>query len=183
MLIEQHGVHLKIVRGRRTKHGDYRRYPDGRTQITINATLNPYRFLMTTIHEIAHLVAFKRYGRNIKPHGVEWKLTFRELMLPLLHPAIFPSRLLPLMARHFKNPRASSDTDAHLSIALQSYDKQDDKTYIFELERGSTFQAQNGKLYVLGNQLRKRYRCQELATGTIYLFQPNAPVTLVKTPK
>jgi len=71
-LIQQTQVHLKIVNERVTRHGDYRRMSDGRHQITVNATLNKYRFLITLIHEIAHLVAFEKYGRRIKPHGLEW---------------------------------------------------------------------------------------------------------------
>ena len=48
--------------------------------------LNPYRFLMTLVHEVAHLVAFQKYGRAIKPHGKEWKFTFQTLMLPFIRP-------------------------------------------------------------------------------------------------
>jgi len=81
-LIEQEEVHFKIVNERKTRHGDYRRALDGRHLITINASLNPYGFLVTTIHELAHLIAYKNYGRRIKPHGKEWKYCFQHLMLP-----------------------------------------------------------------------------------------------------
>ena len=180
-LIRHHRVHLKIVNHRVTRHGDYRRLPNGRHQITVNASLNQYRFLLTLIHEIAHLVAFERFGRDIKPHGSYWKQTFRELMLPLLHPEIFPSQLLPVLARHFKNPKASSSTDAQLSIALQAYDpkRNDEKSYVFELPKGSTFRIYNGKLFQKGDKRIKRYECVELATGRLYLFQPNAEVELI----
>lgn len=180
-LIQQHGVHLKIVNERVTRHGDYRRMPDGRHRITVNASLNKYRFLITLVHEIAHLVAFEKYGRGIKPHGVEWKRTFQYLMLPFIRPEIFPSQLLPLLANHFKNPRASSSTDARLSIALQQFDvQQSDKTYVFELPLGSVFRLYNGKLFKKGNKRVKRYECVEVATGRMYLFQPNAEVELVE---
>lgn len=179
-LIKSTGVHLKIVNERVTRHGDYRRMPDGRHQITVNASLNKYRFLLTLIHEIAHLAAFEKYGRQIKPHGVEWKRTFQYLMLPYIRPEIFPEQLLPLLARHFKNPKASSSTDAQLSMALQRFDEQNsDKTYVFEVPLGSVFRIYNGKLYKKGNRRVKRYECVELATGKLYLFQPNAEVELV----
>jgi len=121
-LIQTHEVHLKIVNTRVTRHGDYRRNAQGKHAITINASLNPYRFLMTLIHEIAHLVAFEDFGYHIKPHGIEWKQTFRNLMLPFIRPEIFPLDLLPYLARHFKNPKASTDTDAALSVAFSNYD-------------------------------------------------------------
>ncbi|TDA81831.1 sprT domain-containing protein, partial [Halomonas marinisediminis] len=88
---------------------------NNRHQITINANLNSYRFLITLIHEIAHFEAFEKYGRFIKPHGKEWKYTFQRLMLPLINPKVFPEQLLPLIANHFRNPKASSDTDVNLS--------------------------------------------------------------------
>ncbi len=180
-LIREHGVHLKIVNHRVTRHGDYRRLSNGQHQITVNATLNKYRFLITLVHEIAHLVAFERFGRHIKPHGNEWKRTFQELMVPFIRPDIFPNQLLPLIAKHFKNPKASSSTDANLSIALQAYDEiqHTEKSYVFELPLGSVFRIYNGKLFKKGNKRIKRYECLEMGTGRMYLFQPNAEVELI----
>ncbi len=178
-LIKTNNVHLKIVNERVTRHGDYRRHPDGFHQITVNASLNKYRFLITLIHEIAHLVAFEKYGRNIKPHGDEWKLTFQRLMVPFIRPEIFPSQLLPLLARHFRNPKASSDTDATLSLALKQFDPVNDKNYIFEIPYGSVFRIHNGKIFKKIALRTKRYECIEISSGRIYLFNPNAEVELL----
>jgi len=178
-LIVHHDVHLKIVNERVTRHGDYRKMPDGGHQITINSNLNPYRFLMTLVHEIAHLVTFKKYGAAIKPHGVEWKYTFQQLMVPYIRPEIFPVKVVPLVAQHFRNPRASSDTDAQLSIALKRYDPPNDKNYIFELPMGSVFKLYNGRLFKKGKKKVKRYECLEMETGRVYLFNPNAEVDLL----
>ena len=179
-LIKANNVHLKIVNHRVSRHGDNRQLANGQHQITVNGTLNKYRFLITLVHEIAHLVAFERYGRRIKPHGVEWKKTFQQMMLPFIRPEIFPSQLLPLIANHFKNPKASSSTDARLSIALKAFDPTGrTKNYVFELPAGSTFRIYNGKLFKKGKKKIKRYECVELSTGRLYLFQPNAEVELV----
>lgn len=178
-LIEQNNIHLKIVNERVTRHGDYRRKENGVHQITINSNLNKFRFLITLVHEIAHLLAFERFGRAIKPHGREWKFTFQQMMLPFIRPEIFPLQLLPLIAKHFKNPKASSDTDAQLSVALKSFDPENDKNYIFELPIGGVFRIYNGKLFKKGAKRRKRYECVEMDTGKIYLFQPNAEVELI----
>ena len=132
-LIVTHRVHLKIVNERQTRHGDYRKGLSGKHEITVNSSLNKYKFLITLVHEIGHLVAFEKYGRNIKPHGKEWKHTFQQLMIPYIRPEIFPGHLLPLLARHFKNPSASSDTDTTLSLALKQFDAANDKNYIFEI--------------------------------------------------
>ena len=180
-LIKANGVHLKIVNHRVTRHGDYRRMPNGMHQITVNASLNKYRFLITLVHEIAHLVAFEKFGRRIKPHGIEWKQTFQQLMLPFIRPEIFPTKLLPVIAHHFKNPKASSSTDANLAIALKEFDIEErKKPYIYELPYGCIFRIYNGKSFKKGNKRIKRYECTELATGRLYLFQPNAEVELIK---
>lgn len=179
-LIKMKSIHLRIVNERRTRHGDYRRMPDGSQQITINANLNKYRFLFTTIHEIAHLMAFEKYGFQIKPHGQEWKHCFRTLMLPFIRPEIFPNSLLPLIANHFRNPTASSDTDARLSLALKSFDPENDKNYIFEIPMGGLFKIHNGRTFKKGRRKVKRYECVEVDSGKIYLFQPNAEVELIK---
>lgn len=179
-LIQKHEVHLKIVKERSTRHGDYKREYNGAHLISINASLNPYKFLITTVHELAHLIAFKRYGRHIKPHGKEWKLTFQELMLPFIRPEVFPNHLLPVIAKHFKNPKASSDTDAVLSIALKQFDElKSFNSFIFELPLGSLFKIPSGKIYKKGVQRIKRFECVEMDSGKTYLFQPNAQVELI----
>lgn len=179
-LIKANNVHLKIVNERVTRHGDYRKLPNGQHQITVNASLNVYRFFMTLIHEIAHLVAFNKFGRNIKPHGKEWKFTFQQLMLPFLRPDVFPPQLLPLLALHFKNPKATSDTDARLALAVKQYDPPNDKNYIFEIPLGGDFRLYNGKIFKRGKKRVKRYECLEVSTGRVYLFNPNAEVEFLK---
>ncbi|MDZ7848645.1 MAG: hypothetical protein U5L96_18960 [Owenweeksia sp.] len=72
-LLRSEPVMLKIVSPRKTKFGDYR-FPqkrDPRHRISLNSNLNPFAFLITLIHEMAHLKAFKDYGHKIKAHGPE----------------------------------------------------------------------------------------------------------------
>ncbi len=179
-LIKEHQVHLKIVNERLTRHGDYRMMPSGMHMITINSSLNKYRFLITLIHEIAHLYAFEQYGKKIKPHGIEWKQTFKYLMLPFLRTEVFPSKLLSVVANHFKNPKASSDTDAVLAISLRSFDDKKGKVFVYELPMGTVFKMNNGKLFKKGKKRVKRYECMEEGTDKMYLFQPNAEVEFIK---
>ncbi len=178
-LIVANQVHLKIVNERVTRHGDYRKGLSGKHEITVNASLNKYRFLITLIHEISHLVAFEKFGKTIKPHGNEWKYSFQIMMVPFIRPEIFPSNLLPLLARHFKNPSASSDTDATLALALKQYDAQNDKNYVFEIPYGSVFRIPNGKIFKKIALRVKRYECIEVNSGRIYLFNPNAEVEVL----
>lgn len=179
-LIKKNKVYLQIVNQRVTRHGDYRLLPNGQHKITVNASENKYRFFITLIHEIAHLEAFETYGKHIKSHGMEWKMTFQKLMLPFIHPAVFPNDILPLLANHFRNPKASSDTDAKLALALKRYDADNDKTFIFELPQGTLFKIYNGKIFKRGAKRVKRYECLEISTGKVYLFNPNAEVELIR---
>ena len=177
-LLEHDHLEVVIKNERKTKHGDYRSLPNGLHRITVNANLNPYRFLITLVHEIAHYEAFSTYGKQIKPHGREWKHTFQRLMLPFLNPEVFPTQLLPLLANHFKNPKASSDTDIKLALALKQFDEPNGKTYIFEVPFGAEFELYNGRKFKKGNKRRTRFECVEIATGRLYLFNPNAEVEL-----
>jgi hypothetical protein len=179
-LIVAHEVHLKIVNERVTRHGDYRKGVSGKHEVTVNANLNKYRFLITLIHEIAHLVAFEKYGRYIKPHGDEWKMVFQRLMVPYIRPEIFPHSILPLVANHFKNPTASSDTDARLAFALKQFDERKaDIHFMHEVPSGSFFRLANGRIFQKKGLRVKRYECLEVKTGKLYLFNANAEVEII----
>jgi len=179
-LLKHDNLTVKIKKERKTRHGDYKRLSNGKHQITINSNLNSYRFLITLIHEIAHFEVYKQYGRFIKPHGIEWKHSFQHLMLPFINPEIFPIELLSLIANHFKNPKASSDTGSKLALALKQFDVPNNKTYIFEVPFGSTFKLYNGKVFTKGSKRVKRFECVEINTGKLYLFNPNAEVQLLE---
>ena len=173
-------VNLVVTRKRLTKHGDFRALPKGRHQITVNEMPNPYRFLITTIHEIAHLATYKDFGLDIKPHGKEWKQTYRKIMLPFLTTEIFPEELLKVLKLHFRNPRASSDTDSKLTLVLNKFDPENEKNYIFELDNGSVFEIHNGRRFIRGKKRTKRYECREVNGQRLYLFSPHAQVIKIE---
>jgi len=176
-ILTQHPITIKIVNNRATKHGDFRKMSNGKVQITLNNSLNPYQFLLTLIHEIAHFTTHKKYNR-VKPHGIEWKRAFQHLMLPFVQPAIFPEELLPYLANYLKNPKASTGSDVNLTYALKKYDENLDKNYIFELEHGSIFTF-NNKTFKKGSIRRTRIECIELNSKKTYLFNQNAEVDLI----
>ncbi len=173
-LLKKNPCHLKIVNNRKTKHGDFRKYPNGTHQITINNDLNSYRFLLTLIHEIAHLVTYTEY-KKVKPHGLEWKRNFQHLMLPFVDPSIYPKEILPALANYLINPKASTDSDIKLSLVLKQFDEKNDKNFIFEIPYQSKFKH-NKKVFVKGNKRRTRYECMEVFTNKKYLFHANAEV-------
>ena len=180
-LLVNDNLEIKVKNERKTRHGDYRRLKNGKHQITVNSNLNRYRFLMTLIHEVAHFETYNTYGHYIKPHGVEWKRTFQHLMLPFLNPQIFPNHLLSILAKHFKNPKASSDTDLTLSLALKQFDEPSDQYFVFQVPEGGIFRLYNGRIFRKGIKRRKRFECIEVKSGKLYLFNANAEVELLNS--
>jgi len=176
--INNHKINLKIVGQRQTKHGDFRTFANGRTQITVNNNLNKHQFLLTLVHEIAHHVTHIKFGR-VQPHGKEWKTVFQHLMLPFLRPDIYPENMLPYLANYLKNPKASTDSDVNLSLALRDGIAEQGKTFIFEVPNGANFQFKN-IIYKRGIKRRTRYECLNLSNQKVYLFNQNAEVLLLK---
>lgn len=176
-ILTQHPIVIKIVNNRTTKHGDFKKTNNGKCQITINNSLNPYQFLLTLIHEIAHFTTHKQHKR-VKPHGIEWKQHFQHLMLPFVQPSIFPQNLLPYLAKYLMNPKASTGSDVNLTYALKQYDTNSDKNFIIEIQHGDIFTF-NNKTYQKGAIRRTRFECIELSSKKTYLFNQNAEVNLI----
>jgi hypothetical protein len=174
--LQQYKVHLRISQGRTTKLGDYR--PPGKDrghQISVNHDLNPYAFLITLIHEFAHLIVWEKYRNSVKPHGKEWKETYRELMQPFTENGTFPKEILEVLKSYLSKSYASSNTDLQLSRVLQQYDKKDVLT-LEQLDEGTLFRLPNGRRFKKGPLLRKRYRCPSIDNKRIYLVNPLAEV-------
>ncbi|PID68888.1 MAG: hypothetical protein CR968_00580 [Flavobacteriia bacterium] len=174
-LLEQHPVHLKITRERSTKHGDFRSGLGRQPMISINHNLNPYAFLITLLHEIAHYKVYKKYIRRRKPHGKEWKTMFRDLMTPMLDQRIFPETLHNIMVEHMKNPKASSSSDPTLAKALKQYDTPNGTQLLNDLKTDDYFEFK-GKVFKLGSKKRTRYMCHEVKTNRDYLINQLAEV-------
>ena len=174
-LIFSENLTIKLKKSRKTKHGDFSIKKNGLCMITINDDLNQYRFLITLIHEISHYIAYMNHGPFIKPHGVEWKNIFKNLLLPIINPEIIPNDVLKPLAIYAKNPKASSDTDLNLSLALNRYNI-NQYDYVFGLSNGSIFKASNDRVYVIIKKLRKRYECMDVLTKKLYLFSPNVKI-------
>lgn len=175
-LIHQHPCHFHISSHRNSKHGDFRvNLKTKKVRISVNGTLNPYSFTITFVHEFAHFVNWKQHGNDVKPHGIEWKNTFREMMIPLLQSRVFPEDLEKVLANHLRNPKASSSADALLMKCLSQYDKNGSYLTLDELEDGDLFIFRNREFRRI-TKLRKRIKCQEKASGRSYIFSPVAPI-------
>ena len=173
-------VVLTITRQRHSKYGDYR-HPTKQHghRISVNGTLNPYFFLITFVHEVAHLTAWLKHKNNVAPHGNEWKKEFQILMLPLLEKKFLPQEIQSALARYLLNPAASSCADENLTRILMKYDIRKSIT-VEEIPSDTLFKIHNGRIFRKGERIRKRYKCQEIRTKQFYLFSPVADVEIVE---
>ena len=180
-LWEREPFNFQITRSRKSKLGDFRYRSNQKIQtITINSDLNPYQFLLTLIHEIAHLHAFKQFDLTISPHGLEWKKTFVVLMSPILVEHIFPIDLLIPLRKHMRNPKASSASDLFLMKEMSKYDSTnpDQKSlFLSDLKPGNKFFLA-GREFEKGETRRTRVLCLEVASGRKFLIAQLARVQL-----
>lgn len=182
--VVEHDFKLKIKRERSTKLGDYRSPQNGNNHtITVNHNLNKYSFLITLVHEIAHLVTFNAHKDRVLPHGQEWKNQYKHLMRNFLSPEIFPTDVLLALQKHLLNPAASSCSDSDLLRVLKRHDEDAHNKHLLFVEKiphKSVFKYNGGKLFEKGERIRTRYRCKEIANGHIYLFHALTEVELVQ---
>lgn len=180
-LWQQSPFELKLTKTRQTKVCDFtskrsRVHP----RITLNHDLNPYLFLMTYIHEVAHLRVFLRFGNRVDAHGEEWKSTFTDLMLPVLWENVFPEEILHDLRKHMINPKASSFADSILTRSFRKFDKDRDQFMVLaDVPEGSTFYFQ-GRYFVKGKLRRTRVICRELKSKRDYLVPVDAEVNQVQ---
>jgi len=177
--LQEHRVHLTVARERRSILGDYRHRTTGQNhRISVNGNLNPFSFLITLLHELAHLFAFETYGNRIAAHGQEWKSVFSKLLASFISRDVFPPDIKQALLKSLHNPAASSCADEELLRTLKKYDKNaGSHLFVEAIAEGELFQTPDGRIFRKGVRLRKRFRCEEVATKRIYLFSPVYEVT------
>lgn len=168
-----------VKRPRNSKLGDFRYRKGQKYQtITINSDLNPFQFLLTFIHEVAHLRTFEKLGVHHSPHGTEWKAMFQALMEPVLYESVFPKDILIPLKLHMRNPSASSAKDLFLMKEISKYDhfeKKKDSIFLSDIRQGIEFELA-GRCFKKLETRRTRVLCEETSTGKRYLIALMAKV-------
>jgi SprT protein len=181
--IYQYKIQLTVARSRQSILGDYRHaYQDKGHRISVNGDLNKYAFLVTLLHEIAHLITFEKHGRKVQPHGQEWKQNFGYLLSNFVGKNIFPEDVEKALYKSIQNPAASSCGDERLLRVLKNYDKPKAGVILLEqLQAGAIFKIKGDRVFVKGEKIRKRIKCQEVATKKWYLFSPVYEIVVIET--
>lgn len=180
--LRQYSVHLTVSRERKSILGDYRhRTHHANHRISVNGNLNTYAFLITLLHELAHLVTFEEFGNRVAAHGKEWKMVYGRLLHQFLAHGTFPADIEAELRQSLRNPAASSCAEEGLLRVLRKYDtRPNGHRLIEELPQNSSFHIGDGRIFRKGPKLRKRFKCVEVATGKEYLFSPVYEVIMVE---
>ena len=181
-LINHYKVHLTVTRARKSVLGDYRHpFLGANHKISVNGNLNKYEFLITLLHELAHLLCYEQYKNKVEAHGKEWKAIFGKLLNQFIQLAIFPEDIKKCLLKTLMNPAATANGETALLLVLRNYDTQKREGYAFvaHLPIGALFESQKGRIFQRGKKRRIRIECVELATGHIYSFSALTEVKLL----
>lgn len=180
--LHRYKVHLTVAKERKSILGDYRHKTNQiNHRISVNGNLNPYAFLITLLHEIAHLLTFEEHGRRVAAHGKEWKQLFGQLLSQFVQEKKFPDDIEKELLQSLKNPAASSCAEDGLLRILRRYDDKDSNYLLVEeLPFDALFKLTDGRVFQKKEKMRKRYKCVEVETGKLYLFSPVYEVENIK---
>jgi SprT protein len=181
--LRQFKVHLTVAKERKSILGDYRhRTHHDHHRISVNGNLNKYSFLVTLLHELAHLLTFEQFGNKVMAHGKEWKIIYGRLLDQFLQHKVFPPDIEKELMLSLQNPAASSCAEDGLLRVLRKYDPSGSKFMLVEeVVQHAIFRTEDGRVFQKGKKLRKRFQAKEIKTGKIYLFSPVYEVELMNT--
>ena len=181
-LIHQYKVHLTVTRARKSVLGDYRHpFMGSNHKITVNGNLNTYEFLITLLHELAHLLCFEQHKNRVEAHGKEWKTIYGNLLGAFIGLDLFPNDITKSLKKTLLNPAATANGETSLLLVLRRYDtiKKLGHAFIADIPVGTIFESLNGRIFKRGAKRRIRIECTEMSTGNIYSFSALTEVKIV----
>jgi SprT protein len=181
-LWDQTPFSFTLSKSRNSCFGNHMYHSDKGHKITVNHDLSPHAFLLTYIHEVAHLRTVEEQitqksglfnrKKRFDPHGLEWKRNFKVLMEPLLSSSFFPPDVLPALKDYMKNPRASSVSHQALAKALHL---KAEGPVLENMQPGQSFIIRGQRFKIIEFR-RTRALCEEHHTKKRYLVAKIAAV-------
>jgi hypothetical protein len=182
-LINQYKVHLTVTKARKSVLGDYRHAGMGANhKISVNGNLNKYEFLITLLHELAHLLCYEQYKNRVEAHGKEWKNIYSDLLASFIRLNIFPAEIQKSLQKTLLNPAATANGETALLLVLRKYDaiKKEGYSFVAHLPEGTLFESVKGRIFRRGKKRRIRIECVEVATGHVYSFSALTEVKVIQ---
>lgn len=181
-LINHYKVHLTVTKARKSVLGDYRHaFLGANHKISVNGNLNKFEFLITLLHELAHLLCFEQYKNRVEAHGKEWKGIYGHLLAQFIQQGIFPDDIKKALSKTLLNPAATANGETKLLLVLRKYNeiKKVGVALVANIPEGVLFESLNGKIFKRSKKRRIRIECVEVATGQVYSFSALTEVKLV----
>lgn len=181
-LINLYKVHLTVTKARKSVLGDYRHAFQGANhKISVNGNLNKYEFLITLLHELAHLLCYEQYRNRVDAHGKEWKIIYGHLLAQFIQQGLFPDDIKKALSKTLLNPAATANGETKLLLVLRKYNevKKVGVALVANIAEGTLFESLHGKIFRRGKKRRIRIECVEVATGQVYSFSALTEVKLV----
>jgi SprT protein len=181
-LINLYKVHLTVTKARKSVLGDYRHAFQGANhKISVNGNLNKYEFLITLLHELAHLLCYEQYRNRVDAHGKEWKNIYGHLLAQFIQQGLFPDDIKKALSKTLLNPAATANGETKLLLVLRKYNevKKVGVALVAHIAEGILFESLNGKIFRRGKKRRIRIECVEVATGQVYSFSALTEVKVI----
>lgn len=162
--------HLKVTKARETKYGDYSSPIKNKKQrITINGNLDKYSFLLTLLHELAHLMVFENYDKKVKPHGKEWKYCFSQILLKAINDNIFPLSVNETINKYYINKQSfTHNSRVKISNAIDKELGIPESIRLENIPINKTVLLINGMTVTKLEQKRTRCICRNLEDRRLY---------------
>ena len=182
-LINLYKVHLTVTKARKSVLGDYRHAGMGSNhKISVNGNLNKYEFLITLLHELAHLLCFEQFKNRVEAHGKEWKNIYSALLAEFIQLQIFPTDIQKSLQKTLLNPAATANGETALLLVLRKYNevKKEGLSLVAHLPEGALFESLKGRIFRRGKKRRIRIECVEVVTGHVYSFSALTEVKVIQ---
>ncbi|NOZ48317.1 MAG: SprT family zinc-dependent metalloprotease [Chlorobi bacterium] len=179
-LQDNYSFKLIIAKKRKTKLGDFRPAKNNIHRISVNGNLSKYEFLIVLLHEIAHLIVWNKYHRKVKPHGVEWKNTFNNLILSYVDLGVFTEQIKAIILKCIKKNIVSTIKCEELARVLNIELNNRNVIFLKDIPNQSLFELKVGKKFIKMHKIKTRYKCKEILSGRIYTIHPLAEVVSYK---
>jgi len=161
-------IQFTISKPRKSVYGNYI-YRAGIHSISVNGDLNPEAFLVTYLHEVAHLLVHVDAKKRVLPHGKEWQNHFREVMKPMIFGGIFLKEMAERLWLHLQSPKATSCSDPDLHKLLMKTEEAPEGTMVESLLPQQKF-IYDSRTFMVLRKLRTRIECLEIKNSQIYRF-------------
>ena len=175
--IIEHNINFKVSRPRNTKLGDYMAPTRSSShKISVNSNLNKYAFLITFLHELAHLETWNLYKNRVDAHGKEWVEIFKHIILDVDNLDVFPEDISEyLNDKMIVTKGFAGNYKSKLNNILSNYNDEKDLT-LSEIGVGYRITLKNGRQFDVLEKLRTRYKCKDLSNRKLYIVSSNAQI-------